>query len=109
MFRPFRFDNIRLMNVLDEKKITDEVINPALDRLHGEIIPALRTALDASVSTALENAAATGKLLITELANEADKLLQMSKGDIADVLNSLDGWTLEISVRLTKPKVKGVE
>ena len=33
------------MDLIDEKALTDKVINPFLDRLKGEVIPALEVAL----------------------------------------------------------------
>ncbi len=76
------------MNLLDEKKLAAEVVNPALDRIQQQIIPALEAALLRVVSSAVNGFGAAG----------------------------LDGFVLEIeipkiTIRLTRdvPKLEGIK
>lgn len=98
------------MNVIDEKRLTEEVVNPALDRLKAEIIPALDAALARNVGAltgSVRSAIDSGLAGLGTLLFQAD-------GDVAKLLAGLDGWTLEvevpkITIRLTGPKTGGFQ
>lgn len=86
------------MNVIDGEKLTKEVVDPALNRLEGEIIPALDEVLQRNIATL------TGSVhgAIDSALAGLGTLLFQADGDVAKLLAGLDGWTLEVEV----PKIK---
>jgi hypothetical protein len=88
------------MDLIDEQKITALVVNPALDRIKTEIIPAFEAIAQktvADVATALQASIGGALIGISRLIEEVD-------GDASKLLDGLDGWSLQIQVRLTRPK-----
>lgn len=100
------------MDVLNEQALHDKVTDPAITRLNTETIPALQKALNDVLQPALT-------AVSTDLSNLGASLnadLQARFRDVESLVNSLDGWSLDISIppitippitiRLSKPKEK---
>jgi hypothetical protein len=90
------------MDLIDEQKVANVIINPALDRLEKEVIPQLRDVLTevvAKMSTVADTLVAD--VSVVELSAAAD---------LRRLVAGFDGWTLTIQVppitiRLNAPKV----
>ncbi len=96
-------------DVVNEQKLKDVVIDPALTRIETVTVPAIEAAghrLVAQIEEALSRQVAG---LIGGLVTAGARLLETADGDISKLLAGLDGWNLQISVRLTAPKSQGVE
>lgn len=97
------------MNVVDGEKLTAQVVNPALDRLKGELLPELDAILQRNIGTLTGAVHGAIDSAIAGLGG----LLYKVDGDAAKLLAGLDGWTLEIevpkiSIRLSGPGAKAL-
>lgn len=94
------------MDVIDEKKLTELVVNPMLDRIEKEVIPQVKAQADAILASASNviNGTLVGLQAITDKAG----------ADLAGIIAGLDGWTLTVemppiaippvTIRLNGPK-----
>lgn len=84
------------MDVIDEGKLTAAVVNPALDRLKTEIVPALQAAVDASVAKAIQGLSDAG---LVPILGRFDAL----RKQIGQLQDSIDKLLLEGIVITIKP------
>lgn len=98
------------MDVIDEKKLHDQVVEPALDRLDATVgrVPAeIIPALEATMHRLLASAAESIHALLGDAIDRAQRSLFAVEGkatsDLGALITGLDGWTLDIKVRLTRP------
>lgn len=86
------------MDVLDEKKIHDAIVEPMLRYLMESVLPALQLAMHTELSAASKNLEITIQEAVTGLGEVADKLLVDTNNAIAN----LDGWTVDVDIPATK-------
>jgi hypothetical protein len=82
------------MDVIDEKKIADLVVTPALGKIRTETIPALQSAVNVELSLAIEKLEAVITSAFVDVHGVLDKTIR----DLNTTIAGLDGWTLEVSV-----------
>lgn len=96
------------LDVIDEKKLqaaADAVLAAFLDRVVKEVIPNLSAVVDGAIDR-LEKVAA---IEIENVVAGAHQTAEEFAKDVAGLINSLDGWTLEIApitIYLRKPQDK---
>ena len=85
------------MNVVDGKALTTDLVNPALERLKGEVIPEL----DATLQKAIASAELAIGRQVAGILTGAAGLLMQAASLVPEVADSLDGRTLDASVQVS--------
>jgi hypothetical protein len=93
------------MDVLNEQQLASVVVNPALDRLKTEIIPAIQAAARAE----LDHAMLQASNIISAALQGAQATEDKAAHDVVAILAGFDGWTATITIppitiRLGAPK-----
>jgi hypothetical protein len=98
------------LDLLNTQAIDANVVDPMLDRLKAEIVPALEAVIQRRVDSAIEQASKTVHEALVGIQSIEDRAVSDAEGIIA----TLDGWTVDISlpptqvgpvtIRLNKPK-----
>jgi hypothetical protein len=91
------------MDVLNEKDIYQQIVSPLVDRANRETIPALEKALGERINSAIEQVSNVVAGALVGLQGIEDK----ANGDVKALVESLDGWQLEIApitIKLTRAK-----
>ncbi len=94
------------MDVIDEGKLRDVLVNPMLDRIEKEVIPSLKAQADAIVAEA--------STIINATLGVLQAIADKAGADLAGIIAGLDGWTLTVemppieippvTIRLNEPK-----
>jgi hypothetical protein len=90
------------MDVLNEKDIFQQIVSPLVDRVNKETIPALENALAARLNAGMEQVSNVVAGVLVGLQGIEDK----TNSDVKTLMESMDGWQLEITVPPITIKLK---
>ena len=89
----------------DGKELSVDLINPALDKIRAETVPAIQAAVRAELNNAIGQVSNVLAGVILGIQGTEDK----AAADVRTIITGLDGWKLQIDIppitlRLSGPK-----